>query len=336
VIWNFFSQSARLVNRRIPSSGVSSRPKLETLEDRTVPTVIVFSEIQSQSPLVLSGNINGANIQPQGVNALTSTNYGTFVANVDFNNGIIDFLGQGNDFCSDNSGRWAPMPDGSSGTATAIYGLQADLGSPFMAAIRDFHTRADNPGFDIPMYQNADGTWGFPSWQTITINACTGTWANPDMGHGAIPLAGVHNYNQANDGSIVDNGNGTLTLTVPIHAAFDTYIAGLGTELWLDGQIVGIGSYGNAPRPPQTPHDPALGGTVAALAQGTNQGSSVGIQSYGLPPGSLQGIPPGTLVIPLDAQSHVWSDPAGQTVHHYSSTSSDQLTAQDGVFQTLP
>jgi hypothetical protein len=201
--------------------------------------VVDFLEVQSQSPLTLSGTIGGVNIQSQGANSLTTTYFGDFRADIDEANGTIRFLGAGNDFCAANTGNWAPLEDGSSGTAPAIYGFQANVDGPtFLGALRDFHTRADNFGPALTLYQNAVGSFGFASTQTITINAGSGTYSDPALGHGPLNFSGLNGPNQAGDGSLVDNGS-SLRLTVPVDVTVNTTIAGQAATVHLQGTIVG-------------------------------------------------------------------------------------------------
>jgi hypothetical protein len=239
VNWKTFAKSARLLNRRVPTSRVRYRPNLEILEERTVLSPVVFTEVQNQSILTLFGTIGGSDIQAQGSGALTTTYYGTFQANIDEVNGTISFTQTGNDFCAANTGNWAPRADGSSGTAPAIYGLQAEVMGTFLGAIRDFHMNADTRGSALSMYQIADGSFGFPSAQTIAISAGTGTYSHPTLGQGPINFSGLNGPNRAGDGALVDNGNGTLRLTVPIDVSYSGTIAGMSLTLHITGTVVG-------------------------------------------------------------------------------------------------
>jgi hypothetical protein len=235
--WTIFGKSARLVTRHVSSLKIRCRPNLEALETRTVLSPVDFLEVQSQSILSLSGTIGGVDFQQQGTGSLTTTYFGDFHADVDLGNGTIRFIGAGNDFCAANTGSWAPLADGGSGTATAIYGLQADIGgTAWLAAIRDFHLRAD--GTPLALYPNADGSFGFASTEPITINAGSGTYSPPSMGHSQLNLGGLGAQDQAGDGTLVDNGS-TLRVTVPIDITVNTTIGGLPATLHIQGAIVG-------------------------------------------------------------------------------------------------
>ena len=307
--WNSFALSPR----RVPSKA-RYRPKLDVLEDRTVPSPVVFNEVQSQSILTLSGTFNGSPIQEQGPGSLTTTYFGTFVTDIDEVNGTISFTQTGNDFCAANTGNWGPLEDGSNGTSPAIYGLQADLQGALLAAIRDFHMNADTGGTPIGMYQNADGSFGFPSVQTIAISAGTGTYSHPNLGSGPVVLSGLSGPNQAGDGTLIDNGDGTLSVVVPISVSYSGTIAGLDLELSINGQIVGTGSFtGPGPGGPSF-RDATLG--TALLSH----------------PSAIANTP----LAATAKSSSVQDGSVGHArVHQVLPTTLDQLGALDSVFQDL-
>jgi hypothetical protein len=333
--WSIFA----LPPRRVPSK-VRYRPKLDVLEDRTVPSTVVFNEVQSQSILTLSGTIGGSPIQEQGPGSLTTTYFGTFVTDIDEVNGTISFTQTGNDFCAANTGNWGPLEDGSSGTSPAIYGLQADLQGAFLAAIRDFHMNADTGGTPIAMYQNIDGSFGFPSVQTISINAGTGTYSHPGLGSGPVDLSGLNGPNQAGDGTLIDNG--TLFLVVPISVSYSGTIAGLDLELSMQGQIVGTGAFTGPSPGPHSSRDATLGTALLShpspiantplAATGTNQPAPIN-------PVDIQPAPINPVEIALAAtakSSSVQDGSVGHAlVHQVLPTTSDQLAALDAVFQDL-
>ena len=237
--WTIFAKSARPVRRHVPSPTMRCRPILEALEERTVLSPVDFLELQSQSLLSLSGTIGGMDIQQQGANSLTTSYFGDFRADIDWANGTIRLIGTGNDYCAANTGSWAPLADGSSGSAPAIYGLQADIGGmAWLAAIRDFHLRADTFGAALALYQNPDGSFGFASTETITINAGSGTYSHSTLGHGPVNLSGLQAQDQAGDGTLVDNG-ASLRVTVPIDMTVTTTIEGMPAMLHIQGSIVG-------------------------------------------------------------------------------------------------
>jgi hypothetical protein len=283
--WTLFAKPARSAKRHVPSLKARCRPNLEALEERTVLSPVDFLEVQNQSLLTLSGTVAGATIQQQGANSLTTSYFGDFRADVDEANGTIRLIGTGNDYCAANTGNWAPLADGGSGTAAAIYGLQADVGGmAWLAAIRDFHLRADTFGSALALHQNADGSFGFSSTETITINAGSGTYSHPTLGHGPVNLSGLQAQDQAGDGTLVDNGS-SLRVTVPIDVTFNTTIGGQPATLHVQGAIVGTATLpvvhlGSGPSPnnyatsvvatqgPVRVTDPAA--TVTDASSGTN------------------------------------------------------------------
>jgi hypothetical protein len=240
--WKIFAQSARLVNRRVRSEGTWYRPNLDRLEDRTVLSRVTFHIVQNQSPLALSGTIAEADIQPQGTPSLSTTYFGDFQADIDEVNGTITFIGSGNDFCSADSGNWAPMPDGSGGTAPAAYGAQDDTGT-IVAAIRDFHWEVDTGGVPLALYPNDDGSFGFASSQTIEIHQGYAAYSHPDLGYGLASLGGLSGPNQAVDGNLVDNGDGTFVVTIPVSFSVSGTMDGVDFTFNFDGVGVGTGAF---------------------------------------------------------------------------------------------
>jgi hypothetical protein len=274
-------------------------------------------------------------IQAQGTNSLTTSYFGDFLTDIDTNNLLINFIGTGNDFCAADTGRWAPLPDGSSGTATAIYGLQADVSGLFQVALRDFHMKADTFGQGLYLYPNDDGSLGYASAQTISINAGTGTWAHPTLGHGPVNLGGVNGPNQANDGNLNDNGNGTLTLIVPVSVSYNTTIGGQPATVNFDGQIVGIGTNPwTRPQPPR--HQGRLGEGIGSLLADVKGNPIAGSPGHGLTPGSEQGISLVPTEVPVQGQTPRSGDPVSPPSHHSHPAASDPFAVQDAVFQGMP
>ncbi len=328
--WKLFAQAARG-----SSPNVRYRPYLDALEDRTVLSTVVFNEVQSQSILTLSGIIAGKKLKPQGAGALTTTYFGTFQANIDEANGTIRFTQTGNDFCAANTGNWAPLADGSDGTAPAIYGFQMKRHQVVLeAAIRDFHMNADTGGAALPLYQNDDGSFGFPSAQTIAISAASGTYSQAALGHGSLNFSGLTAPNQAGDGQLVDNGRGTLTITVPISVSMSGTVNGIDFTLNINGQIVGTANY---PGPGSAGHshdDAAIG---LALISGTHDVGAAALaatdtQPHGLASESIASLATETASLVQSGRS---DDTLAQLVHHTLPETVDPFTALDAVFQEL-
>jgi hypothetical protein len=326
------------MNRKITlKSAVHYRPKLDALEDRLVLSPVTFHIVQNQSPLTLSGSIGGVDFQQQGSHSLITTYFGDFQADIDEANGIINFIGTGNDFCAANTGNWAPREDGSSGTAPAIYGLQADLSGTLLVAIRDFHLKADTFGSGIALYQNNDGSFGYSSSQTITINAGSGTYSHPDLGSGPVDLHGLNGPNQAGDGALTDDGAGNLTITVPVSISVGATIGGMDSILNVDGQIVGTGGFAG-PRPGGGSHtDPTIGVALVHNMRSANAASPVAMHASAQNPASenLPGVILAAVDTPSRAQDLHRSDAMAWAVQHAMPAAFDQLAALDTVFQEL-
>jgi hypothetical protein len=335
VNWNLFAKFARPRRRRGPRPAPRCRPGLLALEDRTVPSVVTLHEVQSESPLTLSGTIGGVSFAPQGANSLTTTYFGDFLADIDEANLAIKFIPSGNDFCAADTGSWAPRADGSSGTSTAIYGLQADLSGTLVAALRDFHLNADTQGAALPLYFTDDGAFGFASNQTIAISAGTGTYAHPTLGHGAINLSRLSGPNQAGDGWFFDHGRGNVTLTVPINLSVTTTIGGLEFDLNLVGQMVGVGTV--PPAPPGAQHSRGDRGLGVALAGARPLGPAPPAAAVN-PPVLTADLAPAASAATAEAQA-LLVRPAGALdlwVHHHAAgTAFDQLTSPDATAEEL-
>jgi hypothetical protein len=331
--WKILRESMRLTKRRAPRSGVRYRPNLDALEDRTVLSPVTFTIVQDQSPLTLSGEtVAGKRIKPQGAGALTTTYFGTFETDVDEANGTIRFIGTGNDFCAAETGNWAPLADGGSGTAPAIYGLKVRLlKTRLEAAIRDFHIKVDSTS--LGLYQNDDGSFGFSSSQTITINAGTGTYAHPTLGHGPINFSGLNGPNQASDGSLVDNGHGTVRLTIPISVSMSGTIDGTMYTLNFVGQFVGTGSYPGPRAGDQSHNQAALG---VALVSGARFMGTVSPAAAGMAARDPVDNRASSATITTETTSDATdSGVDGQTIHHAMAPAVGEFSALDSVFGEL-
>ena len=314
------------------------RPSFDALEDRLVLSPVTFNEVQNQSILALSGTIAGRKIKPQGPGALTTTYFGTFQTNIDEANGAISFMETGNDFCAANTGNWAPLADGSTGTAPAIYGVRVNIHHMAMlAAIRDFHMNADTGGTALPLYQNDDGSFGFPSAQTITISAASGTYAHPALGQGPLNFSGLNAPNQAGDGTLVDNGHGGLVITIPISVSMSGTLNGLNFTLNINGQIVGTATYTGPSSSGHSLSDVTIG---AALVSSTHSLGVAALVTTGSHSQEQASASPGDVAMTLAETSSLVQDVrAGDVmaplVHHVRPMAFDQITTLDAVFQEL-
>jgi hypothetical protein len=335
--WKLFAKSTRPANRHLPPpGGVRHRPNLEVLEGRTVPSLVSFHIVQDQHPLYLSGTIGGGDIQPQGPPSLSTTYFGDFQADVDLANGSIRFIGTGNDFCSADSGNWAPLADGSDGNAPAAYGFQADVKEgAVLAAIRDFHWEVDTGGAALPLYQNDDGSFGFASSQALAIHQGQIAYSHPTLGYGSASLGGLNGPNQAADGSLYDLGGGTLSVVIPVSFSVSGTTGGVDYTLNFDGTMAGTGNY-TGPTPGGRTHngDATIG---VALASGPHSLwaalPAAGAGSHHPASESPRGVATATAALPL--QDVRPGDPVARAAHHALPAALDQFTALDSVFQGL-
>jgi hypothetical protein len=333
--WNFFVKAARLVNRQVPPPGVRYRPNLDVLEDRTVLSPVTFHIVQNQSPLTVSGTIAGADIQAQGPGSLVTTYFGDFQADIDEANGLISFRGTGNDFCSADSGRWAPRSDGSDGTESAAYGMM-DASGTIVGAIRDFHWEVDTGGSPLTLYQNDDGSFGFSSSQLLTIHQGFAAFSHPTLGHGSTSLGGLNGQNQASDGNLVDNGDGTLVLTIPVSFSVSGTVGGIDYTLNFDGTGVGVGAFAGPRQGGHSHNDPTLGVALGSSshAMPTAVLAGTGTNAHDLASDSLL---PGIALATTETSSQVQDlrHDALVQLHHAIPVTLDQFIALDSVLQEL-
>jgi hypothetical protein len=191
---------------------------------------------------------------------------------------------------------------------------------------------ADTGGTPIAMYQNDDGSFRFPSVQTIATNAGTGTYSHSDLVSGPVVLSGLNGPSPAGDGTVIDNGDGTLSLVVPISVSCSRTIARLDLELGMHGRIVGTGAF-TGPKPGgHSSRDATLG--TALLSHPSPLANTPPAAS-----GTKQPAPINPVAIALAATAKSFSVQDGSVghalVHQVLPTTLDQLGALDSVFQDL-
>jgi hypothetical protein len=247
--WPAFTQARRRpVNR--------CRPRLDALEDRTLLTTATFTLQPSALNIAGSRIVYGhaqIPISEQAPGSFTTTFEGTIATDIDPVGHTITFVNDGGNLTADISGTWQPGVGGANGSAPANYGGQFRLLGTNYAAIRDLVmgltqdsmplTRAGfDPNTGIAMFS-------FPSTQTITIANGNFDYATALFGNDSQSAAGLSGSNQTDDGTLQVNGDGTLTLSVPIDADVLAYDLGNGDGAWIhyNGTLVGTGSLGTSP-----------------------------------------------------------------------------------------
>jgi len=160
----------------------------------------------------------------------------------------ITFLNDGGALTADNSGNWQPDVGGAGGSAPANYGGKFQFVGTNYAAIR--HLAMGFTANAVPLTRMQPyGTFSFPSTQTVTLANCNFDYRTTVFGSDRQSAAGLSGSNQAGNGSVQANGDGTLTLTVPVDADILVYDLGNGDGAWIhfNGTLVGTGTLGTNP-----------------------------------------------------------------------------------------
>jgi hypothetical protein len=281
--WSFFTKSRRLQKVQQPTPRFTFRPGVERLEDRTVPSPVIFTVDATNSQLTLSGDLGGGlggPIREQGPGALTTNYTGSFDTDVDLAGQTIAFINDGPTANALDSGSWQPLPGGGAGSAPANYGGMVDtIFGRALVAIREAQFAAASG----PLALAGGGpTYTFPSTQTFLVNH--GFLDYQSFVSGREDLSGRSGTNAAPDGSLTDNGDGTLSITVPVHLTTSGTIQGLPFNLTIDGVITGNGSLGGG----------GGGGGLAPLFLGGNLAG----QGLVIPAGALADSSGHSLVLP--------------------------------------
>jgi hypothetical protein len=273
--WQRFTTSLR---RPVSSRQVRFRPNLHVLEDRTLLTSATLQIDPTQSALTITGSVNtplgnGA-LQEQSPGSLTTTYEGTVQVDLDLTNQTIQFLNDGGQAFADINGQWQPpAPDG---TLDANYGDYFALLGDNYSALRNVYMGNTSSVLQLSTSDNV--TYGFSSTQTLGITAGYLDYMTGLFGNGRTSVAGLNGPNQAADSTIVDNGDGTFTLTAPIAVTIN-YDLGSGAYALLNvnGQFVATGTYDmNVASFGQSfGHQAAgVGGSAGTLAQTPGLGSA--------------------------------------------------------------
>jgi hypothetical protein len=187
-------------------------------------------------------------VTEQDAGSLMTQYAGMIMAELDLVGNTINFLDAGTELDATISGNWRPGTGGvPAATDLANYGLFFHIfGTDNWTALRNFVVGAatDSP---VSLTSLGGGAYSFPSTQTIKFNA-PGTldWEWPLVGHGSeTSIQGLSGPNQAVDGGLQDNGDGTFTVTVPVNATVVWMpVDGAFITFQLTGSITGTSSAG--------------------------------------------------------------------------------------------
>jgi hypothetical protein len=227
------------------------RLRLDTLEDRTVLSPVVFQVDDSASTLTLAARVTGHGLtgalqaQDAAGHSLTTAYSGTIAADVDLDGGTIAIQAEGTALTAENSGDWQPKHDGSSGSEPANYGGKVSaFGVTLLnAAIRDVMVGSftDQP---LALNQTNDGVYQFASTEKVSLLAGSIAAAIPRIGGISVSLHGsASTTNQAHDpGTLTDNGDGTFSLVAPVSVSLSYSLAGFTASVSITGQIAAVGA----------------------------------------------------------------------------------------------
>ncbi len=206
-----------MVRQRLWNTAPSrARLRLESLEDRTVPTILNMYIISG--PLTLSGDVATAPILQQGPGSLTTEFVGEIVA--DYNAGAqtlaFDFSSYGFGL---NSGNWEPGLNGVPGTAPANYGGEINFLGRGVGAFREAIVGTGTLEA-LPLTPQTVG-FSYPSTQYLATYYGWFDYNHPTLGFGRLNLAGAFAVNQAaTAGTFIDYGvygfSGYYQLFMPI------------------------------------------------------------------------------------------------------------------------
>jgi hypothetical protein len=198
---------------------------------------LTFSIDSANSSLSLSGDFAGAPFQEQGPGSLTTHYSGTVAAVWDRAAGTINFLSAGTDAIAANSGSWAPLAGGATGSEPANLGVQVPSGLfTIFSAFRDTHVALST---STPLSLTGSGPYSFASTQRYTL-----THGFQDIDAGALGSGRVDITNTATDntsataGTLEDLGNGNYRLTLPIDVTITAMTGGFTIHYHTQGTIV--------------------------------------------------------------------------------------------------
>lgn len=222
------------------------RLTVETLEDRVVPSTVVFEILPENSPLTLSGTVGQAPIMQQGAGSLSSRLSGQVTTDLNLPGLTLSWSQAGTSGSVANSGSWAPLPGGGAGTAPANYGATVDFLGTAQAAVRSATMTAYTT---TPLgLIGADGVYLFSSTQTMALTGGVAAYLHPLLGGGQTNLPTTALVNQATEGLVLDIGYfdpqaaGLYLLYAPVAITLTVDIGGVvDATLNIRGEVIGIG-----------------------------------------------------------------------------------------------
>src|SRR5260221_3600627 len=201
----------------------------------TSVTAQVFTVDTNLSSITISGVI-GATSTSEAKGSLTTIIGGTIELAVVGN--TIQFTGHSQIFAETN-GSWQPSTDGTSGSAPADFGGQANLGiASGVAALRSVQLDAISPAISINagQFDSASLTFLFPSNSVSSLAYNVSGLINK---HGSVALTGYATNKVTKLGSLATSGN-QQTLTIPVDATFLLNVLSANDTLRLQGQLVAV------------------------------------------------------------------------------------------------
>jgi hypothetical protein len=228
--------------------------------------------VQGSSPVTLSGTVLGTTLQQQGTGSLTSTMTGTVgVSALDLVADQIGFGTAGTAVTPANTGNWAPLPGGASGTAPAQYGAKATVlvFVQVTAAIRGATFTIDGDP-TAALTPGAGNTYTFPATQNLTFTAGNIDYNAGSLGTGTTTLVGLSAANSPTSAATLTvTGANTYQLSYPVKATFNLTVTAGTTSIPIvvnaNGTLVATGTI--AVPEPTTVFGVALAGAGAWFAR---------------------------------------------------------------------
>jgi hypothetical protein len=277
-------------------------------------------------------------LDEQSPGSLTTTYEGTLTADVDLNALTIMFMDDGTDLIADNSGDWTPQVGGDIGTAPGNYGDQFNFPDINYSAIRGLVVSVVDIAVNS-MTQNADGSYAIPATQYLTFNTGSLDY-NTTVGFGqgtTTSIDGISGLNGADNGTLVDNGDGTLTVTVLVNTSLFWDIgSGATADFILTGSITATSL--PPPRPSGGLHQGAEQSlSLAALPAGQAPLSTPLANGLETPVAPSAASVPSTATSLAVTTSPVQNSPLqaalSQSTHQGGTLAPHQIAAVDAVFQ---